>query len=357
MVSGMTKQARMAFLRDMYTGRQVNRHAAICQPAGRPLNGDFEDFTVSTRHLSAFVPEFVRVYENAVNYHQSLGDDGVELVSVGTGTQIFAAALGSAVHTFKDSPPCALPRFSTLQEAEQLEEPDVFSNPVLMRIFEMTRLVQKELGRDAILGPCDFQTGFDTACLVMDKAELMMAMHGGDEEKEAVKRLSGKCARLLKRFLMEYRREFPNMSPCHCPWSWVPPELGPWLSNDECGAMSNEMFEEFCLPELIDLAETFGGLGMHCCADAEHQFPLFKKIPNFYAFNRVSAKRGYLPLLEHFAGPGSPVHTLAWIHEQTMRELVDKAPAGTRFVFVNMDGDVEKAKVWLENARTFCGNP
>jgi len=34
------------------------------------------------------------------------------------------------------------------------------------------------------------------------------------------------------------------------------------------------------------LSETFGSFGMHCCADAEHQFESFKKIPNFYVARR-----------------------------------------------------------------------
>lgn len=80
--------------------------------------------------------------------------------------------------------------------------------------------------------------------------------------------------------------------------AWAPPEMGPWLSNDECGAFSTVMFEELCLPEFVDLAETFGGLGMHCCAGAEHQFESFRKIPGFYTFNRVAAQRGYASLAD-----------------------------------------------------------
>lgn len=170
-------------------------------------------------------------------------------------------------------------------------------------------------------------------------------------EADAVKRLSDKCALLLKNFLFELRKEFPTMSPCHCPDIWTPPELGPWVSNDEVGTMSPAMFEEFCLPELNDLSETFGGIGMHCCADAEHQFPGFNKIKNFYAFNRVSDKCGYLPLLEHFTGSDGPVHCLAWVSDEDMEELINDASAGSRFIFVNMDADKNGGAEWLANAR------
>ena len=148
------------------------------------------------------------------------------------------------------------------------------------------------------------------------------------------------------------RREFPNMSPLHCPGTWCPPDLGPWMSNDECGAVNTTMFDQFLLPEMIDLAETFGGIGMHCCAAAEHQFASFNKIPNLYGLNRVQATQGYFPILDHFAGPGSPTHVLAWIDDETIAALLEQAPAGTRFIVQNTLDDVDEAKAWLDKMRS-----
>jgi hypothetical protein len=133
---------------------------------------------------------------------------------------------------------------------------------------------------------------------------------------DSVKTLSAKCASFFKNFISEFRKEFSNAVQCHCPDVWSPPQMGPWLSNDECGAFNVQMFEEFCLPELIDLSETFGGLGMHCCAEAEHQFDSFKKIPNFYAFNRVAGRLGYSTILDYFNDETSPVHGLAWLEDE-----------------------------------------
>jgi hypothetical protein len=166
-----------------------------------------------------------------------------------------------------------------------------------------------------------------------------------------VARLAAKSARLLKAFLVAWRREFPTCSPCHCPTVWTPPELGPWISNDECGGVNRRTYSELIQPELIDLAQTFGGLGMHCCAAAEHQFAAFKEIPGFYAFNRVAAKKGWDPLLEHFAGPRTPVHVLAWISDQDVQRLISNAAPGTRFVFEHSAGSLDDAKLWLERMR------
>ena len=347
---------RKQFLTDLYKRSPVDRHALICTPPVLSLwDWPGGDYSISERPMSSYVELIAEQYRDEVKFHDDIGDDGVAIARLMTGTHIFAAAFGAPVHRFTDNNACALPYINTAEEADGVAEVKVFNSPILMRVFELARLMQKELGKDAPLGPCDMQSGFDTACLVWEKSELFMAMYGTDEEKAAVKRLVAKCALTFKQFLTEFRKEFGVVNPCHCPGTWVPPDMGPWLSNDECGALSVEAFEDFCLPELVDLAPTFGGLGMHCCAQAEHQFASFNKIPGFYGFNRVAAQQGYEPILQHFQGKASPVHTLAWIDENTITRLVQLAKPDTRFAFVLMGEPRDKAKAWLERLRPVAG--
>ncbi|NLE68329.1 MAG: hypothetical protein GX608_12995 [Lentisphaerae bacterium] len=340
-----------SFLRNIFARGPFERHGFVCAPRGVsiPEHPDY-DFTISDKPAKNWAPWVVEGYRRQVDMLEAVGDDSVPFAKIGTGTHIYAAAFGCEVHRFPDSNPCAMPLVSTAEEADRLSVPDIWKVPVLYRIFELARAVRDELGPDACLGPPDMQSGFDTAALVWNKTDFLCAMLD-DRDSAAVMRLAGKCASLFKAFLAAFREEFPNCSPCHCPSVWAPPEMGPWLSNDECGAFSAAMFEKFCLPELLDLSETFGGLGMHCCAAAEHQFESFKKIPNFYAFNRVAASRGYSPLLDHFAGDAAPVHVLAWIPEEEIARLVRKAPAGTRFIFNLVGASAEEAGQWLARMR------
>ena len=339
------------FLTNIYRKGPFQGHGFVCQSQfmGVHEHPDY-DFTISDKPVENWVPWVVENYERQVCMTAQLGDDSVPLAGLNTSTHIYAAAFGCEVHSFPDSPACALPLLNTAKEADSLVTPDIWKSPTLYRIFELAHAVQKELGKNVCLGPPDMQSGFDTAALIWNKTNFLCAM-GDESEKEAVKRLVAKCAVLFKEFIVEFRKEFPNCSPCHCPRVWAPPEMGPWLSNDECGAFSVEMFEEFCLPELVDIAETFDGLGMHCCADAEHQFESFKKIPNFYAFNRVAAQRGYTPLLDHLSGHSGPVHVLAWIGEDDIEQLIRNALDGTRFIFVLAEKTLEEAKLWLERFR------
>ncbi len=340
-----------AFLRNIYARGPFSGHGFCVHATGVPLH-EWEgyDYPLSDAPVSEWVPWVVENYERQVRMLEAVGDDSVPVAKLGTGTQIYAAAFGCRVHRYDDTNPAALPLVRTAEEADEIEAPDIWRSRELSRVFELGSLVRDELGEDAYLGPCDVQSGFDTASLIWNKEHFLMAMMEPDDSA-AAKRLVDKCASLLKTFLAELRREFPRLSPCHCPAAWAPPEMGPWLSNDECGIMGTAMFEEHALPELIDLSEHFGGLGMHCCADAEHQFASFNAIPNFYAFNRVLARSGWDPILDHFSGPEAPAHVLSWITDEAALKLMDDAAEGTRFIFVLDTADPEQGKAWYEKMR------
>ncbi|MEI6500544.1 MAG: hypothetical protein WCP21_05895 [Armatimonadota bacterium] len=337
----------VAFLHNLYHKGPFAGHGFLCPPPCTPL-ADRGDYTVSTRSIAEYVPAITAHYATQAQWQSELGDHAVPLAQLGTGTQLYAAAFGCPVHEYEDSNPAARPLVKSATEADQVEEPDLWSCPGLMRVFELAEAVRGELGPEAYLGPPDLQTGFDTAALIWDKSDFYLALLMAPE---AVHRLVAKCAGLLRKFLVELRREFPNMTPGHCPGGYVPPDLGWWASNDECGAFSTPVFEEFCLPEMIELSDTFGSFGMHCCADAEHQFESFKKIPNLYAFNRVPGRKGWDPLLEHFDGPDSPVHALGWVDAPRVKQFMAEADPATRFLFVNGAPTLDHAKAWLDQVR------
>jgi hypothetical protein len=278
-------------------------------------------------------------------------DDAVPFVRMLTGTHIYAVCFGATPHFYPDNNPYAEPCVADPSVADRLAAPKVENCRPLMRVLELAAAVRREVGADVTFGPPDMQTGFDTACILWDKTDLLCSMV---ENPEAVKRLAGKCGQLLVDFIALYRREFPQTTFGHCPSTWTPPDCGPWVSNDECGVMSPEMFEEFCLPELVALSNRFGGLGMHCCANAQHQFALFRRIPNFYAFNRVPTGVGWEKdnALEELGGAGGPVMVPGWCSPEDVGTLVRKAPPGTRLIFNSAAlADVAAARQWLDAAR------
>ena len=334
------------FLADLFAG-PFRGHAVIFDPEAQPaeLPGDF---AVSDRPLQDWLPRILRHYADQVQLLEALDHDAVPTARLNTGTGIFAAAFGCPIHIYPDSPAAARPIVFSAEEADRLPTPGLDS-PALARVFEMARLARERVGPDVPVSVPDIQSAFDIAALIWNKEDLYVATK---QTPAAVKRLVDKCQTLLKRFFTEFKREFPNCNLCHCPNAWAPPELGVWLSEDEAGCMSVPMFEEFCLPNLNDLSDAFGGLFVHCCATADHQYPSFQKIHTLRGLNRVFQSPGARPAIEAFSG--RTVFMMAWYDEATVNSMLDMALPGTRFLFNMPAQPLDEAKRCYERLRRRC---
>lgn len=335
-------QCNRQFLRDLFAG-PFPGHAIILSPPG--IASPLGDFTVGTRPVAEWLPWALANYHARVALHERSGDDSVPYVGLNTNTGVFAAAFGCRLHVYQEETnACALPCVETPQEAERLPEPSLES-PTLARVLELARLVRRELGPEVPIGVPDIQSPFDIAALVWRKEQLFLAMY---DAPEAVLALVDKCHRLLVRFLDEFRRQVGEVNLCHCPYAWAPPELGCWLSEDEAGALSVEMFAEFCLPSLVEMSRRFGGLFMHCCAAADHQYGQFARIPNLRGLNRVFQAPGPKPAIDAFSGRA--VFMQAWGGLDDYRRMLEMARPDTRFLF-NLgplpDADAERAHAEL----------
>ena len=338
------------FLTDLFSG-PFRGHAIIMDPEipesyleMRP----YGDFALPHRPLTDWLPHLLQRYEDQLKWHEATDDDNVPYVKLGTGTELFAAAFGCQVHTYEDSPPYALPLVTTAEEADRLEEPGLDAPP-LARVFEMARMVRERVGPEVPIAVPDIQSAFDIAALIWHKEDIYVAMI---TDLDAVQRLVDKCQRLLKAFFDRFIAEIGECNLCHCPVAWAPPELGVWLSEDEAGSMSTPMFEAFCLPNLIDLSETYGGLFVHCCATADHQYDSFKKIPNLRGMNRVFQEPGPHPAIEAFSGP--TVLMQAWTSEEGVYEMLDMALPNTRFLFDMPAQPLEESKQTYARLRERC---
>jgi hypothetical protein len=196
----------------------------------------------------------------------------------------------------------------------------------------------------------DYQSPFDVAALIWNKQDLFLAMY---ETPEAVHELVRQCQTLLEDFTREFLRVVSNATLAHCPTVWADPALGFWLSEDEAGSMSVPMFEAFCLPSLVELSESWGGLFMHCCAAADHQYAGFRKIPHLRGLNRVFQAPGPGPAVKAFAG--ETVLLVAWSNEAGVREMLELAQPDSRFLFSLPAANLEEAQRLHERARELCG--
>lgn len=333
------------FLADLFAGPFPGHGIIMSTPL--PPAPEAGDVTSSTRPVSAWLDYGLRAYEAQLRFHEALGDDSVPYAAIQTGTQLFAAAFGCPVHVNRDSSACALPLVHTAAEADALPAPSPTDGP-LGRALDYGRLLADRLGPDVPIRVPDIQSPFDIAALIWRRESLYMALV---DEPGAVLRLVEKCQRLLEGFIDVFLEEFPEANLCHCAQAWAPPSLGLWLSEDEAGAMSTAMFEEFCLPSLVSLSLRYGGLFVHCCADADHQYGAMRRIPNLRGLNRVFTSPPEDTIRAFSPGP---VIIVAWTGLEGCLDLLDLSLPETRFLFNMPEEPLEGAKRTLERLREAC---
>jgi hypothetical protein len=258
-----------------------------------------------------------------------LDDDLVPSFDMITGTEIFAEALGCRVHRAADQMPFALPRIREAGEVASLRVPDLAASS-LAYLFEMADELRRRAGPAAVLRIPDVQSPMDIAALVWDKSSFLAAMI---EAPDAVKELAAKARDLLAAFLDEWFRCYGRSFVAHFPDYYVP--RGFTVSEDEIGAVSPDTFEEFFFPELALLSARYGGIGMHCCASARHQWAGIRRVPGLFLLNlctppTVKDEAYTLPAFRYFAATCVQWHT--WPPKGPVETWPGQFPADARVV-------------------------
>lgn len=220
----------------------------------------------------------LRRYESMCEAKKVIDDDVIPFLSPYTGTEIFAAAFGCKVHYPVDNMPFALPRIHSAEEVRAIRRPSHMAPP-LERTFRIARRL-KEAYPDALIQLPDIQSPFDIAALIWEKGDFYPACI---DEPEAVEDLCHMVEEVLVKFLDAWFAEFGTDYIAHFPDYFM--RGGMTLSEDEAGSVSPAVFERMCLPALIRLSKRYGGLSFHSCANSEHQWENFKKIPDLRLVN------------------------------------------------------------------------
>ena len=278
-----------------------------------------------------------------------LADDRIPHLSPYTGTEIFAEAFGCKVHYPDNDMPFALPKFDSVAGVAALKTPEVHATP-LSNLFEIARRLRQKTGRDALLQLPDIQSPLDIAALILNKEAFYTAMI---EEPEAIHEMVEMTKLLLTNFLDEWFSEFGHSYIAHYPSYYM--EGGVTLSEDEVGAFSPAMFDKFVLGTLNDLSKKYGGIGIHCCADSEHQWDNFLKVKNLKLLNLCNSKSGFINRSLNYIGAaaaqwpidGSPASAE---HPRWLAEC----PSNARIVLTYKASDRRSAEETVKRAEEIC---
>ena len=216
------------------------------------------------------IPERIDWIWKNYEYHMHrmgwLPDDSIPCLDMLTGTEIFAEAFGCLIHYPVDNNPAPFPLIHSAAEAEVLRVPSL-DVPALRRVFEMADELAHRASSEALFRLVDMQCPLDIAAMMWEKTDFYPALL---KHPEVVNNLIEKITTLQFAFLDEWFRRYGMEFVAHYPDYYMP--KGITLSVDEIGAVSGKMFLQYFLPHLNRYSERYGGLGIHCCANARHQW-------------------------------------------------------------------------------------
>lgn len=279
----------------------------------------------------------VRKYECLHERARWLDDDMVPHIDMTTGTEIFAEAFGCKVVRPDDDMPFARPLVHSATEAAKVRVPDP-DGSTLSLLFEMAEAARDRAGKDAVMKLPDIQSPMDIAALIWDKNDFFAALH---ETPEAVKELAEKVFSLMTAFLDRWFARFGRDFVAHFPFYYM--TSGVTLSEDEVGSVGPAAFREFFLPELAGLSERYGGLGVHCCANARHQWDNFRRLPGLQLLNLCQPGEVLNEAVAYFAGRAAQQHmetpaSLRYFGGRPAWEWPEAAPEGVHMVLTAAAG-------------------
>jgi hypothetical protein len=277
------------------------------------------------------IPERIQWIWRNYEYHlqrlEWLQDDTVPCLDMLTGTELFAEAFGCRILYPANNNPAPFPLIHNLADAEGLQVPSL-DVPAFRRIFEMADLLSRRAGPGALFRLVDMQCPLDVAAMMWDKLDFYPALI---RAPGVVAGLLEKIIALQFAFLDEWYRRYGTQFIAHFPEYYMPG--GVTLSVDEAGAVSSELFRKFFLPHLKQFSQRYGGLGVHCCANARHQWQNFKELPDIYLLNLVNKPEVIREAYSFFAD-----FVPQWHYDQspqtlTPQEWMQAIPPSSHIVF------------------------
>jgi hypothetical protein len=238
----------------------------------------------------------VRMWERRMEAVDWLEDDTVPFLDPYTGTEIFAAALGCPVAYPSDNMPFARAIVESSSQIDRVRVPELDASS-LTALFEIADDLRARTAPDALMRLVDVQSPMDISALIWDKNTFYTALI---EEPDAVRELAGRVKGLLTAFLDRWFGRYGAAFVAHYPQYVM--HGGLTLSEDEIGCVSPAMYQDLFLPELTELSARYGGIGVHCCAHARHQWDGLKRIPGLRLLNLYQPRAVCDIALGEFAG-------------------------------------------------------
>jgi hypothetical protein len=263
-------------------------------------------------------------YGRMMEHLDWLDDDAIPCLDPYTGTEIFAEAFGCKIQRNEVDMPFALPLINSPSQIKTLKKPSHLSSSLSI-LFEIADNLWAKAGGQALMRLVDIQSPMDISALIWDKNSFYSALINHPDH---VKELAYSVKKLLTGFLDEWFSRYGAAFIAHYPDYYM--TSGITLSEDEIGSVSQNMFDEFFYNELAELSNRYGRIGIHCCANAEHQWKNLLKIPNLILLNFVQPVSVLKNAYKYFSSHCAQMHV--WSGDGDAWTWPDQIPVEARVV-------------------------
>jgi len=228
-------------------------------------------------------------------------DDFVLHLQPQMGVGAFASAFGCKIEFPWNQMPWPRPVIKAGEPAEKVYEltpPDVRSG-LLGDILDFGEYFNKKAGHEYPIAMTDLQGPLDTAYLVWNSCDFMVAMYRHPKEVHHLMRM---CTDIIIKHVKEFRTRVKEFLPAHCPNVYLADGAGITVSEDALAVISRKLYEEFSLPYINELSEEFGGIVIHSCGNFEHQLPVLQKVHKLRGVNFGVTETKFEAVWEALAG-------------------------------------------------------
>jgi uroporphyrinogen decarboxylase len=163
---------------------------------------ELHNFMVTARVMgvndfAAFFKDGDAMAEGQITTWKRFGHD---ILCLENGTAALAQACGvEVIYQQASAPVATFPAIDRLEDVEKLKVPDPYTDPILKELLKATRIVKREIGRQAfIIGRGD-QGPFSLACEIRGMEQFMMDL-ATCEEPQKIHRLLEYCLEVSKRY-------------------------------------------------------------------------------------------------------------------------------------------------------------
>jgi len=224
--------------------------------------------------------------EQAIELHlQNIDDDYVPYLIPWYGTGVLSSCFGCQIKFPEDSrndPMVVTPCVKEIKDIFKLKTPDFYNDGLAPRVIETIDYMRKHSSFPVSL--TDMQGPLDTLGQMCGHSRLYIWMY---EEPQMVHELLDLVTDAFIEWVKVQKKHTgePLDQGYGLEGVWAPPGVGIWESDDDLIAVSPRLYEEFIVPRLSKIFNTFKGGIIHYCGNGSHQIENFLKVKGLRAIN------------------------------------------------------------------------